>query len=272
MQNTPIAVILARGLGTRMRRQAEGVSLGDDQSRIADTGLKALIPVGRPFLDYVLSALADAGVTDVCLVIGPEHGAVRDHYGQPGLLSRVRVSFAIQDRPLGTADAVAAAAPVVGDREFLVLNSDNYAPVDVLRALAALEGPGLVAFGRDALLRESNVDADRVRQFAVVRIGSDGTLEDIVEKPDADTLASYGDDVSLSMNYWRFDRRVLEACRRVTPSDRGELEIPDAVRLARRENHVRFTVIRMNAGVLDLSSRTDIRDVAQRLSGVRVAL
>ncbi|MEW5982943.1 MAG: nucleotidyltransferase family protein [Acidobacteriota bacterium] len=272
MNGTPIAVVLARGLGTRMRRQAEGIALADDQSRLADTGLKALIPVGRPFLDYVLSGLADAGIRDVCLVIGPEHDVVRDYYGQPGILSRVTLSFAVQDVPRGTADAVVAAGDMVGDREFLVLNGDNYAPLEALRALAALDGPGLVAFGREAMIRESNVEADRVRQFAVVRVGSDDTLQDIVEKPDEATLAAFGDDIYLSMNYWRFDRRVLDACRRVTPSPRGELEIPDGVRLACRDGGVSFRVIRMHAGVLDLSSRSDISAVAARLAGVQVKL
>ena len=75
------AVILARGMGTRMRR-AEGDSpqLDAQQAQMADSGLKAMIPVGRPFLDYVLSGLADAGFREVCLVIGPEHGIVRDYY------------------------------------------------------------------------------------------------------------------------------------------------------------------------------------------------
>ena len=44
-----------------MRRPAPGASISDEQADIADQGLKAMIPVGRPFLDYVLSSLADAG-------------------------------------------------------------------------------------------------------------------------------------------------------------------------------------------------------------------
>jgi glucose-1-phosphate thymidylyltransferase len=144
--------------------------------------------------------------------------------------------------------------------------------VEALRALVELTGPGLVAFGRDAMLRESNVDADRVRQFAVVRVGDDDTLLDIIEKPDAAALAAFGEDVYLSMNYWRFDRRVLDACTRVAPSPRGELEIPDAVRLARRDSGVCFSVVRMHTGVLDLSSRTDISAVTARLAHLRVSL
>jgi dTDP-glucose pyrophosphorylase len=268
--HTPIAVILARGLGTRMRRTDADAALADDQARVADTGMKAMIPIGRPFLDYVLSGLADAGISDVCLVIGPEHTAVREYYDRTAKPERVRVAFAVQEKPMGTADAVSAAGPVVGASDFLVLNSDNYYPVDAYRALAALEGPGLVAFDRDAMVRDSNVPADRVGQFAIVRIDVDDTMIEVVEKPDAATLASCGDEVYLSMNCWRFDTSVLEACRRVQPSARGELELPDAVRLAQRDAGTRFRVVRMKAGVLDLSSRGDIASVAGRLAGVRV--
>jgi dTDP-glucose pyrophosphorylase len=270
--HTPLAVILARGLGTRMRRADSGAALDDTQTRVADTGVKAMIPIGRPFLDYVLSGLADGGITEVCLVIGPEHQAVRRYYCDTAPPTRVRISFAVQERPLGTADAVAAAAGVVGDRDFLVLNSDNYYPVEAYRALAALEGPGLVAFEQQAMVREGNVPADRVGKLAVVRIGDDDTMIDVIEKPDAATLASFGGEVYLSMNCWRFDRSVMDACGRVPLSPRGERELPDAVRLARRDAGTRFRVVRMKAGVLDLSSRGDIASVAGHLAGVVVRL
>src|SRR2546422_8404795 len=58
------AVILARGLGTRMRRSDPTAVLDARQAAVAETGVKAMIPVGRPFLDYSLSALADAGYRD----------------------------------------------------------------------------------------------------------------------------------------------------------------------------------------------------------------
>ncbi len=264
------AVILARGLGTRMRRPDAEAALGAEQARVADVGLKAMIPIGRPFLDYVLSALADAGVTEIGLVIGPEHALVRDYYTRTSPPGRVRVAFAIQEKPLGTADAVVAAAGFVEGDDFLVINSDNYYPLEAYRALAALDGPGLVAFDREALVRESNVPEERVRQFALVRIAPDGSLDDIIEKPDAATIAALGAAAPVSMNCWRFDARVLEACRRVTPSPRGELELPDAVRLARDHMGVSFHVIPMAAGVLDLSSRGDVAGVAGFLSGIRV--
>jgi dTDP-glucose pyrophosphorylase len=255
-----------------MRRADNADGVGDEQARVAATGVKAMIPIGRPFLDFVLSGLADAGVQEVCLVIGPEHEAVRRYYTETIAPARVHISFAIQERPLGTADAVTAAADCVGRDDFLVLNSDNYYPVDAFRALVAMHGAGLIAFERDAMVRESNVEAERARQFAIVRIASDDSLVEIIEKPDGATLASFGSEVFLSMNCWRFTHEVLDACRKVMPSARGELELPDAVRLAQRDLGVRFAVVRMRAGVLDLSSRGDISHVADRLAGVQVTL
>src|SRR5262249_14952216 len=78
------AVVLARGLGTRMRRGDSGARLDPDQEKAAGSGVKAMISfgAGRPFLDYVFSGLADAGLDDICLVIGPEHGEIRGYYGE----------------------------------------------------------------------------------------------------------------------------------------------------------------------------------------------
>src|SRR6516164_7447955 len=120
------AVILARGLGKRMRRADAGVPLEADQSGAADAGMKAMIPVGRPFLDYILSTLADAGFTEVCLVVGPEHNAIREYYVSQHRPSRIGVSYAIQETARGTADAVLAARRFVDREEFAVMNSDNY--------------------------------------------------------------------------------------------------------------------------------------------------
>src|SRR5205085_737187 len=99
----------------------------------------------------------------------------------------VRVHFAVQAEPLGTANAVLAAASAIGDVPFLVLNSDNYYPVEAYRALAVLNDAGVVAFDRETLVRESNIDVERVRSFAILDIAPDGTLAGIVEKP-GDTL------------------------------------------------------------------------------------
>ena len=267
------AVILARGLGTRMRRpDPKAPRLDNGQARMADAGIKAMIPVGRPFLDYVISGLADAGYREVCLVVGPEHDALRDRYTRECIPARVAVEFAVQERPLGTADAVAAAEAFAGGDGFLVLNSDNYYPTDAIRDLRRLGRPGLAAFERLSLIRESNISGLRIRQFALVSIGPDGMLERIVEKPDESEFPDTGAEVFVSMNCWVFGPSIFRACRSIKPSPRGELELTDAVQYAMRHWGERFQVLQFRSGVLDLSNRSDIAAVTERLRGIRVAL
>jgi dTDP-glucose pyrophosphorylase len=263
------AVILARGAGSRMRANAE-VRLGPAQSAIADTGVKAMIPFGHPFLDFVLSGLADAGFTDACIVIGPEHEFVREYYQrvQP---QRLRLHFAIQEKPLGTANAVLAAEGFAGREEFIVINSDNLYPSDVLIALRGLGQPGAVMFDENSLIENSNISRERVRSFAYAKVDAAGFLIDLIEKPDEQTLAAMRGVALVSMNCWRFSQEIFEACRRVPLSSRGEYELPAAVREAVRSG-VRFEIVRSTAGVLDLSRRSDIAAVAERLKNLRVSL
>ena len=76
----------------------------------------------------------------------------------------------------------------------------------------------------------------------------------------------------VSMNCWRFDTRIFDACRRVGLSPRGELELPLTVQQAIDDGRFPVEAVLSEAGVLDLSGRADIAAVAQRLAGVEVRL
>ena len=261
------AVVLAAGRGTRMRQADAADGLTPQQAAMADAGLKAMMPFGgKPFLDYVLRAIAEAGCDEACLVVAPGHAIIRDYYTRARPPRRVRVSFAVQQEARGTADAVLAAQPFTGNEPFIVMNSDNYYPASVLRRLIALGCQGLPAFSRQGLLRAAHIEPSRVRAYALLRIGAEDTLEDIVEKPDDAAAAALGAAACVSMNCWRFEARIFEACRRVPASARGEQELPAAVRLAMRELRQRFRTFRTDAAVLDLSHRSDVPAVAERLA------
>lgn len=268
------AVILARGLGTRMQRADSTARLSAEQAAAADEGTKGMMPLagGRPFLHYVLSAIADAGVTEVCLVIAPDATHLRRHFHHEMTLRRLRIAFAIQQEARGTADAVLAAEAFAASSRVLVLNADNYYPVESYRAMVSAEGSAMPGFDREALVTLGNIDEERVRRYALLRVSSDGFLEEVVEKPDERTFTAMGPHALVSMNLWAFTPGIFEACRRVKPSARGELELPDAVRILMAELGERIRVIPFKAPVLDLGTRADVASVENALRDVRPIL
>lgn len=273
------AVLLARGLGSRMKQDADAAALSPTQAAAASAGAKGMMPIGnpstalgaggctRPFLDFVLSALADVGCIDVCVVVAPDHGAIREYYTGPGTPARVRISYAVQENADGTARAVQAAQGFAGRDPFLVLNSDNLYPAHVLRALVDLDGPGLPGYEREALVRESGFPADRVIGFAAIEVDDNGYLTRIIEKPGRAYFDTAGPHGLISMNVWRFDERIFTACRDVPLSARGEYELPEAVGLAVSRG-VRFRVLPAAGAVLDLSRPGDVSLVSERLTGL----
>jgi len=267
--------VLARGLGTRMRQQDAAASLTRAQQEAADAGLKALMPInGHPFLAYVLDAIASAGVHDVALVVAPEHDLVRQ-YLITAPPQRIRVSCVVQPEPRGTADAVLAVRDWTAGDPFLVMNADNLYPAAALRDLVALSEPGFPAFDADDLVATSNIPEERIRAFAFVDIDDAGYVQSIVEKPNLPPeggshrlrgVAS-GFSRKISMNLWRFDAGIFQACTDVPRSARGEFELPEAVALAVARG-MRIKAVAARGPVLDLSRRADAADVGGRLAGI----
>jgi dTDP-glucose pyrophosphorylase len=247
-------------------RAPASAALDPRQAAAADAGMKAMMPFGRPFLDFVLHALADAGVTDAGLVLGPEHESVRAYYR--GLATtRIGITFVEQPEPLGTANAVTSARAWAGTGSFLVLNADNLYPEDVLTRLVRGREPALPGFERDSL----GIPIERIGAFALLEVNDEGLLRRIVEKPGVEVMGAAGSGALVSMNLWRFDDRIFEACEAVPLSERGERELPQAVALAVQRG-TQFDVFRAQGPVLDLSSRADVANVARALAGCEVVL
>jgi len=269
------AVILARGLGTRMRAD-EVTALTPEQAAAAAAGAKGLIPIaGFPLLDHVLSALADGGVTDVIFVVAPGESAIRQRYTHDVSPERLRVHFAEQVEPKGTADALLAAHDVVesvaphdaqGRAHFLMCNADNLYPAEAVAMLVGAAGPALVAFDAASLVAQGNVEETRVNAFALLDVSPDGVLREIVEKPASGHPLRRSAARWVSMNLWRFTAEIFGDCASVRPSPRGELELTDAVRRAMRRG-IRFAAPGVRLPVLDLSRRSDVPAVEARLAG-----
>lgn len=264
------AVILARGLGTRMRAASDSAVLSGGQSNMADRGVKGMIDVGGPFLDHVITAAADAGISRVILVVGPEHDEIRRYY-RTLPTERLTIEFAEQAEPRGTGDAVASAEALVGTDDFLVLNSDNYYPGSTLLRLQDATGCALVGFEAAVLVDAGNIPAERVRSFALVEASENGRLASIIEKPDEQTVERLGSDALVSMNCYRFTSAIFPHLRALRPSSRGEYELTEAVRNAVAAG-VPFEIVTTPDAVLDLSTRGDVAGVQAALAGRSVTL
>lgn len=252
-------VILARGLGKRMRTENEFANLNEKQAKIASQGIKALMPIlgEKTLLDFIFENLSQAGFTEFCLVIGSEHQAIRDYCKK----LNYKISFAVQEKPLGTANAVLAAENFVKEEKFLVVNSDNLYPVNDLKSLKSLNSAGLIAYNKKSLIEKSNIDEEKINKFAVLNIDKNDFLTEIIEKPESTEKNAY-----ISMNGWVFSPKIFAACKGIKPSSRSEFELADAVNFAIQNLEEKFKVVYSNEGVLDLSSRADIEKVREKLS------
>ena len=264
---TDRAMILAGGLGTRMQKDVDGVELDEATAKIADAGVKALIPIGRPFLDHAIEAMLDAGVRDFCLIVPPGASVLREYYEAVGAdLDAVTISFAVQEAPLGTANAVAAGREWAGEKPFLVLNSDNFYTAETVAALAAAPAPASVAFERDALIAGSNIPAERIVRFAAMEMADDGRLLRVVEKPDRPDDYAHNGKLYVSMNCFLFDPSIFDACDAIEPNPiRNEYELPTAVQYE-IDAGAAYHTVKIEAGVLDLTGRTDIGPVRKMLA------
>jgi dTDP-glucose pyrophosphorylase len=262
------AVILARGLGTRMRRDDDAVQLSAEQKGVSETGVKALVSVGRPFIDYVFSALAEVGIRKICLVIGPEHSAIREHCDALPL-TRIKIEYAIQEKPIGTADALKSARDFTGRDQFIMLNSDNYYPIAALEQLIQWPTQGLVGFVSEGLV-QGNITPERIQNFAVLQVDHNNTLERILEKPSPEELATFRDKPLVSMNCWRFGSDIYEACDNIELSPRGEWELVSAVQYGIEKMNQRWHVLPFNGPVWDLTSRQDIAKVQEGFKSIDV--
>ncbi|MFT3883505.1 MAG: nucleotidyltransferase family protein [Gemmatales bacterium] len=188
------AVIMAAGLGTRLRPHTEKVP-------------KPLLPVqGRPILDWILAALPPS-VDRIVVVVNHLAEQIEAYLAQQKHIpnwTTVR-----QEVPRGTGDAFRSCFPHLRGKKYLVMNADDLFAAADLEKLAV----------HDAGLLVHPVETPR--QFGIAFRRADGTLERLVEKPDLDgtQLANVG--------VYVFPEEVKQLELKLSP--RGEFEITDYV-------------------------------------------
>jgi glucose-1-phosphate thymidylyltransferase len=202
-------LILSGGKGTRLRP-------------ITHTSAKQLVPVAnKPVLFYGIEAMADAGIEEIGIIIAPETGAEIEAVAGDGSRFGVRISYIVQDDPLGLAHAVLTAELFLGTSPFVMYLGDNLLQGGISDLVSAFR-----EHEPDALILLTPVpDPENygVAELAEAPAGEPGRVVRLVEKP-----AEPATDLAL-VGVYMFTSQVHDAARAIEPSPRGELEITDAI-------------------------------------------
>lgn len=198
------ALVLAGGSGTRLRP-------------LTHTSAKQLVPVAnKPVLFYGLEAIAEAGITDVGVVVGGVTAAGIQAAVGDGSAFGLRVTYLWQDAPLGLAHAVLIAREYLGDDDFVMYLGDNFI-VGGITDLAAQFRASRPA----AQIMLTRVPDPRA--FGVAELDGSGRVTGLEEKPDRPKS-----DLAL-VGVYMFTPAIHEAVGKLEPSRRGELEITEAI-------------------------------------------
>lgn len=193
------AVVLAAGEGTRLRP-------------LTRYRPKPMLPAAtRPILEYVLDTLVDAGVAEICLVVGYRRERVQEHFGPT--YRDVPLTYVHQDKQLGSGHALVAASKAV-EGPMLVVNGDRIIGVEAVTSVAD-------AFEMDGDATLAVTEHPQAHRYGAVSL-TDGYLSALVEKPETD------DYRLINAGVYAFDQSIFGAIER-TPRQHGELALTDTI-------------------------------------------
>ena len=203
-------LILAGGSGRRLRP-------------ITHKTAKQLVPIAnKPILHYVIEDLVGVGITELGIVVGDTAQEIEKSVGN-GSLWDANITYIKQEKPLGLAHAVLISEPFLGQEKFVMYLGDNMFEDSLHDVVDGFEKSSTNA--RLLLAKVHNPQS-----FGVAEVDEQGAIKGLVEKPE-----NPKSDLAL-VGVYLFDSTIHRAVKAIEPSNRGELEITDAIQWMIDEN------------------------------------
>jgi glucose-1-phosphate thymidylyltransferase len=239
---TKKAIILAGGAGSRLFPLTKIVC-------------KQLLPVyDKPMICYPLATLMLGGLREILIISTPKDcPMLRDYLGD-GLQLGIRIDYAEQPQPKGIAEAFLIAARFIGGSGACLILGDNifYGKLDFLRdALGTRNGACIFAYQvRDP------------ERYGVVEFGPDGRAISLEEKPKKPKthFAVPG--------LYVYDEKVVDLCKTLKPSARGELEITDLNLLYLKKNELHVKLLSRGMAWLDTGTQTSLLEAGNYIATI----
>jgi len=196
-------VILVGGYGTRL----------EPLTYISN---KHLLPIyNRPMVEYGLTALRDAGIRDVCVVLGGEKADQVMKYLGDGFRYGLSLSYVWQGEPKGVGHAVSCTKKFVGDEKFIVYLADNIFETGITDLAKNFEASDCDAY---LLLKE----VEHPGRYGVVEFKND-KIVNLEEKP------THPKSNWIITGVYGFKPIIFDVISELKPSWRGEYEITEAI-------------------------------------------
>lgn len=196
------ALILSGGLGSRLRP-------------LTYTTAKQLLPLAnKPILFYIIEKIVKLGIYDIGIIVGETHEDVKSVVGS-GSRWNASITYIHQSSPLGLAHAVRIASEFLGEDDFIMVLGDNIFSMD----LDILIKSFYKSNANTSILLYKVEDPS---QYGVAVVENNHIIR-LVEKP-KEFISNL-----IITGIYIFDKSIFAAIDNTKPSERGELEITDAI-------------------------------------------
>jgi glucose-1-phosphate thymidylyltransferase len=232
-------IILAGGSGTRLHPMTRAVS-------------KQLMPIyDKPMIYYPIWALMAAEIRDILIITTPEHRALFEIQLGDGSNWGMRISYAVQPRPEGLAQALIIAEEFLDGAPSALILGDNIFYGEGFRELcrsAASQPSGATIFA---------YEVNDPERYGVVEFDADAHAISLEEKPKKPRSR-----FAVTGLYF-YDARASQMAKEIVPSERGELEITDLNRMYLERGAMQVKLMGRGFAWLDTGTTESLLEAAE---------